>query len=158
MLNGVHPREFVFHRNHSLSLVISGIQTHSDELRSHGRPWWIPNTWQADNIRTHRTHIKLTEKYQKNYLPIIISLTPTYILPSVNTYSIQGFSSAIKSHFLNAYEAECVDSKLLCLSASEMAPTTCNFLLWITCEWDQCVCTYIRLKILLFCLLNTCSV
>ena len=30
MWNGVHPREFVFLRNHSLSLVISGIQTHSD--------------------------------------------------------------------------------------------------------------------------------
>ena len=34
MRNGVHPRGFVFHRNHSLSLVISGIQTQSSELRS----------------------------------------------------------------------------------------------------------------------------
>ena len=32
--NGVHPSEFVFHRNHSLSQVISGIQTHSGELIS----------------------------------------------------------------------------------------------------------------------------
>ena len=29
---GVHPREFVFHKNHSLSPVISGIQTHEGEL------------------------------------------------------------------------------------------------------------------------------
>ena len=32
--NGVHPREFVFLRNHLLLLMISGIQTHEDELRS----------------------------------------------------------------------------------------------------------------------------
>ena len=59
------------------------------------------------DIRTHRTRIKLTEKCLRNYLPTIINLTPAYILSRVNTHPIQGFSSAIKSHQLNAYEAEC---------------------------------------------------
>ena len=36
--NVVHPREFVFHRNYSLSLVISGIQTESGELLSARAP------------------------------------------------------------------------------------------------------------------------
>ena len=36
--NGINPREFVFHRNHSLSLVISEIQTHEGELSSA----WMP--------------------------------------------------------------------------------------------------------------------
>ena len=36
--SGVHPSEFVFHRNHSQSLVISGIQTHSGELSSARAP------------------------------------------------------------------------------------------------------------------------
>ena len=34
MQNGVRPREFVFHRNYLLSLVISGILTHSGEFLS----------------------------------------------------------------------------------------------------------------------------
>ena len=39
---GVQTREFVSQRNHSLSLLISGIQTHSGELPSpNGCPWWI---------------------------------------------------------------------------------------------------------------------
>ena len=65
------------------------------------------HTRQSNDIRTHRTRIKLTEKCLRNYLPTIINLTPAYILSRVNTHSIQGFSSAIKSHLLNAYEAEC---------------------------------------------------
>ena len=32
MRNRFHPRELVFHRNYLLSLVISGIETHSDEV------------------------------------------------------------------------------------------------------------------------------
>ena len=39
--NGVRPCGFVFHRNDSLSFVISGIQIHSGGLRSARRPWWI---------------------------------------------------------------------------------------------------------------------
>ena len=58
-------------------------------------------------ILEHRTRIKLAEKCLKNDLPTIIDLTPAYILSRVNTHSIPGFSSAIKSHLLNAYEAEC---------------------------------------------------
>ena len=37
-INHGRPREFVFHRNHSPSLAISGIQTHSDEPRSARAP------------------------------------------------------------------------------------------------------------------------
>ena len=68
------------------------------------------HTRQANDIRTHKTRIKSTEKCLRNYLPTtcIIHLTPTYILSRVNTHSIQRCSSAIKSHLLNAYEAECV--------------------------------------------------
>ena len=38
MQNRVNLQEFVFHRNHSLLLVISGIQTHWGELRSAHAP------------------------------------------------------------------------------------------------------------------------
>ena len=36
--NRVHPRQFVSRRNHSLLLVIPGIETHSSELHS----TWVP--------------------------------------------------------------------------------------------------------------------
>ena len=62
------------------------------------------HTRQSSDIRTR---IKFTEKCLKNYLPTIINLTPAYILSRVNTHFIEGFSSAIKSHLFNAYEAEC---------------------------------------------------
>ena len=34
IMEEIESHEFIFHRNHSLSLGISGIQTHSVELRS----------------------------------------------------------------------------------------------------------------------------
>ena len=50
---------------------------------------------------------QINREMLKEVSPTIINLTPAYILSRVNTHSIQGFLSAIKSHLLNAYEAEC---------------------------------------------------
>ena len=43
------------------------------------------DTRQTNDIRTHRTRIKLTEKCLRNYLPTIMNLTPAYFLSRVNT-------------------------------------------------------------------------
>ena len=52
--NRVHPSEFVFLRNHSLSLVISGIQTHSGELHSARVPM-MDSLYVIQMVKSHFT-------------------------------------------------------------------------------------------------------
>ena len=56
MRKGTHPREFVFHRNHSLLLVISGIQTHWVKLCSALAPMMDSLSISAPNSSIYRSN------------------------------------------------------------------------------------------------------
>lgn len=67
------------------------------------------DTRNRDNIRTNRTRLCLTDKCLRNYLPCKINSIPNNVLARIDTHSINGFASAVKSHLLIAYFAECTD-------------------------------------------------
>ena len=67
------------------------------------------NTRQRDDIITNRTRINLTDKCLRNYLPGKLNSVPNQMLLRVNTHSIQGFASAVKSYLISLYRFECTD-------------------------------------------------
>ena len=64
------------------------------------------NTRQSEQIRTERTRAEYCDN-RLIFLPYLINTAPLHLLERISTHSIQGFSSGIKSHFLNLYPTEC---------------------------------------------------
>ena len=79
---------------YSFSIVTQGVH-HSHDTR------------QRDQIRIPKSRTEYCDNRLRVYLPKLINSTRLDLLQRVATHSIQGFSSHIKSIFLNKYEDSC---------------------------------------------------
>ena len=69
------------------------------------------NTRQSGQIRTECTRAEYCDNRLKILSPYLIKTVPLHFLEIIPTHRIQGFSSGIKSHFLNLYPTECSIAK-----------------------------------------------
>ena len=65
------------------------------------------STRQSEQIRTECTRAEYCDSRLRIFLPYLIDRVLLHLLERTLTHSIQGFSSGIKSHFLNLYPTEC---------------------------------------------------
>ena len=65
------------------------------------------NTRQRNNLRLNRTRIKMTDKCLRNYFPEQLNSVPHIVSSKIYTYSLHGFSFAVKILTIDNYSTEC---------------------------------------------------